>query len=80
MGSVIRETQEVQGMPSSNAGSFSGDRPSKARKPYNPPKFRISAPDQAEAELKAKGLPGDPGARELLKLLADKGRNKKPQP
>jgi len=64
-------------MLSSSGGSFSGDRPSKATKPYNAPKFRITPPEQTEAELKDKGLPGDPGAKELLKLLADKRRNKK---
>jgi hypothetical protein len=67
-------------MQSNSGSAFSGARPSKARKPYSAPKFRISAPDQAEAELQAKGLPGDRGAQQLLKLLADKRRNNKPQP
>ena len=65
-------------MQSSSGNSSNGNRPSKARKPYHAPKIRISTPDQAEAELKANGLPEDPGTQALLKLLADKGRNKKP--
>jgi hypothetical protein len=51
------------------SGHSQPDNPSSARKPYNPPKFAVLTPDQAEAELQAKGLPGDPGGPVLANLV-----------
>jgi len=45
-----------------------------AKKPYNAPKVTVLKQDQAEAELKAKGLPGDPGVQKLLNLMAKPGK------
>ena len=55
-------------MHSSSGRSFSGDRSTKARKPYCAPKFRITPPEQAEAELKdirTAGRPRGRGAAEV---------------
>jgi hypothetical protein len=56
--------------------------PPKARKPYNATKVTVLKPDQAEAELKAKGLPGDPGVQKLLDVMAksDKGTMEQSSP
>jgi hypothetical protein len=62
-------------MQSSGASPNHSDRDSQsgtpgAKKPYSAPKITVLKPDQAEAELKAKGLPGDPGVQKLLGLMA----------
>jgi hypothetical protein len=51
--------------------------PPKAKKPYSAPKFKVLRPDQAVAELKAKGLPGDPEVQKLLDLMAERDRRTK---
>jgi hypothetical protein len=61
-------------------GSVSDKQPnnlSKTRKPYKAPRFTVLRPDQAEAELKARAVPGDPGAQKLLKAAVE-ARRKKP--
>jgi hypothetical protein len=55
-----------------------GDRDAqKSLKAYKAPQFEILTPDQAAAWLRAKALPGDAGAQQLLKIateLAKKSR------
>ncbi len=36
--------------------------------PYHPPQFKILTPEQAEAQLRDKALPGDAMAQQLLKI------------
>jgi hypothetical protein len=61
--------------PDSSANG--GCKAQKSLKAYNAPQFKILTPEQAAAELRAKALPGDAGAQELLKIataLAKKSR------
>jgi hypothetical protein len=52
--------------------STNGDRNAqKSLKAYKAPQFEILTPDQAAAWLRAKALPGDAGAQELLKIAME---------
>jgi len=68
------------GSPSRSASESAPNRRSKSKKKskkksYNAPQIALLKPDQAEADLKVRGLPGDPGVQQLLNLIAelDKG-------
>jgi hypothetical protein len=58
--------------------SANGDRNAqKSLKAYKAPQFEILTPDQAAAWLRAKALPGDAGAQQILKIateMAKKGQ------
>jgi hypothetical protein len=73
-------------MCSGDAGqgsSANGDRNAqKSLKAYKAPQFEILTPDQAAAWLRAKGMPGDAGAQQLLEIateLAKKGQGRRAQ-
>ncbi len=54
-----------------NPSANGGRKAPKSLKAYHTPEFRILAPAQAAAELRAKSLPGDAGARQLLKIATE---------
>ena len=68
----------MQSSGASQSHSVTDSQPNATRdvkKPYNAPKVTVLKPDQAEAELRAKGLPpGDPGVQKLLDLIAKPGK------
>jgi hypothetical protein len=52
--------------------SANGDRDAqKSLKAYKPPQFEILTPDQAAAWLRAKAMPGDAGAQQLLEIATE---------
>jgi hypothetical protein len=52
--------------------SANGDRNAKkSLKAYKAPQFEILTPDQAVAWLRAKAVPGDAGAQQLLKIATE---------
>lgn len=63
--------QSSGGSPNRSVSDGQPNTPPKAKKPYNAPKFTVLRPDQAVAELKAKGLAGDPEVQKLLDLMAE---------
>jgi len=57
--------------------SANGARSAQRRlKPYNAPQFKILTPEQAEAELRARALPGDAGTQQLLKIASKLARSR----
>lgn len=46
----------------------------KSLKAYNAPQFGILTPEQAAAELRAKALPGDAAAEQLLRIATELSR------
>jgi len=62
--------QSSGGSPNRDASDSQPSTPPKAKKPYSAPKFKVLRPDQAVAELKEKGLPGDPEVQKLLDVMA----------
>lgn len=61
--------------PDSSAND--GRKAPKSLKAYHAPQFKILTPEQAVAELRAKALPGDAGAQELLKMAEELCRQKR---
>ena len=61
--------------PDSSAND--GRKAPKSLKAYKAPQFKILTPEQAAAELRAKALPGDAGAQELLKIAEELCRQKR---
>jgi len=61
--------------PDSSAND--GRKAHKSLKAYNAPQLKILTPEQAAAELRAKALPGDAGAQELLRIAEDLCRQKR---
>jgi hypothetical protein len=54
--------------------SANGDRNANAQKSlkaYKAPQFEILTPDQAAAWLRARAVPGDAGAQQLLKIATE---------
>jgi hypothetical protein len=45
--------------------------PSRVKRPYNAPKCTVLSSVQAEAKLKAKTVPGDPGTEKLLDSIRE---------
>jgi hypothetical protein len=69
--------QSSGGSPNRYVSDGQPSTPPKAKKPYSAPKFKVLRPDQSVAELKAKGLPGDPEVQKLLDLMAERDRRTK---
>ena len=61
--------------PDSSAND--GRKARKSLKAYNAPQLKILTPEEAAAELRAKALPGDAGAQELLRIAEDLCRQKR---
>jgi hypothetical protein len=60
--------QSSAGSPNRYVSDGQPSTPPKGKKPYSAPKFKALRPDQAVAELKSKGLPGDREVQNLLEL------------
>ena len=61
--------------PDSSAND--GRKAPESLKAYKAPQFKILTPEQAAAELRAKALPGDAGAQELLKIAEELCRQRR---
>jgi hypothetical protein len=62
--------------PNGSVSDKQPNNPAKARKPYKAARFTVLRPDQAEAELRARAVPADPGAQKLLKAAVEARRKK----
>lgn len=60
--------QSSGGSPNRYVSDGQPSTPLKAKNLYSAPKFTVLSPDQAVANLKAKGLPGDREVQKLLEL------------